>query len=414
MKKRFLLISMFAAAMLATSCSKDDNEENQTVEPQPVTVQVQKTYPITVKATKKSSVSKISLGSNGYSELFEIDDKLVLTWGTDGSVELGLTGGEGTTSATFSGEIPETANGQTVTAHIGSPIIATTKLDYTSLEDAVKNACYLVSQESFTYTAGANIPQITLDDQNSYLHFKLAATQLKFDLNIDGSTRTFSTFDENNEVWIVVPGGKTIKGNLISVSGKTLDAAKVYTVDRTNVVDLGSSFTCLWATCNLGASNPGDFGNHYAWAETTTKSSYNFSTYKYGTSRENLTKYNSTDGKRELETSDDPAHAEGGWRMPVESELTTLCGQNKTWEIQDGHNGYKFYTDYGSVFLPAAGHYSGTEHRDANDHGSYLTSTLLSDDLAHCYYMTISSTSAEISKHIRPLGGSVRPVRYMN
>lgn len=359
MKKRFLLISMFAAAMLATSCSKDDNGVIQTVEPQPVTIQVQKTYPITVKATKKSSVSKISLGSDGYSELFDKDDKLVLTWGSDGSVELPLTNGDGTTSATFSGEIPVTAEGQVITAHIGSPIDATTQLDYNSLEDAVKNVCYLVSQKSFTYTAGADIPQITLDDQNSYLHFKLASTQLKFDLNIDGTDHTFSSFDANNEVWIVVPGGKTIKGNMISVSGKSLNAAKVYTVDRTDVVDLGLSV--LWATCNLGATDPGTYGTKYLWGQTPT-----YNTYYKG---------NEVSLPVERDAACEILGADKGWRMPTKAELDELAKVGKDFSTQNGGNTFK--NDYGSVFFPIEGDYgfywaSNTGENSIMDGGYYL------------------------------------------
>jgi len=371
MKKRFLLISMFAAAMLATSCSKDDNGVIQTVEPQPVTIQVQKTYPITVKATKKSSVSKISLGSDGCSELFDKDDKLVLTWGSDGSVELPLTNGDGTTSATFSGEIPVTAEGQDITAHIGSPIDAKTQLDYPSLEDAVKNVCYLVSQKSFTYTAGADIPQITLDDQNSYLHFKLASTQLKFDLNIDGTNHTFSSFDANNEVWIVVPGGKTIKGNMISVSGKSLNAAKVYTVDRTDVVDLGLSSNTLWKTSNESNN------------ELVTYANANIS-------------------------------IPDGYRLPSKDELKEFTSMSYT--IQD--HVYSFTTEYGSISFPLLGHknVSGVLNQ-SNQVGYYWSSDEAEGGKAFDLVLVTNFYSDHerqvIESHDKALSFSVRAVRRL-
>ena len=65
-------------------------------------------------------------------------------------------------------------------------------------------------------------------------------------------------------------------------------------------VDLGLPSGLLWATCNLGATNPEGYGNYYAWGETSTKETYNWSTYRYATVDANgdlqtLTKYNTSD-----------------------------------------------------------------------------------------------------------------------
>ncbi len=57
-------------------------------------------------------------------------------------------------------------------------------------------------------------------------------------------------------------------------------------------VDLGLPSGTKWATCNIGASNPQEYGNYYAWGEVTTKSIYNWRTYKYSSSNGQLTKYN--------------------------------------------------------------------------------------------------------------------------
>ncbi len=332
MKKKFLVVSMFAALMLATSCSKDDSENN--VEPQPVNTEVvnnatplvvEKTYPITVKATKKTSVSKISLGDNGTDECFEIGDKLVLTWGADGSVELELIDGAGSTSATFSGEIPESANGQSITAHIGSPITAASRLGYASLTAAVHNCCYLVSND-FTYTAGEDIAPLTLDDQNSYLHFQLAETQTKFDLNIDGNTFTFSDFS-NHEIWIAVPGGKKIKGNMISTEGKELESAKVYTVDRTDVVDLGLSV--LWCTSNATeqAMKYTDACNNYKEADVQ------------------------------------------GYRLPTKSDFEELFTVGYSWDYTN--KGCVFSNAFASVFFPAKGGILSSNTSTKYDVGDY-------------------------------------------
>ena len=103
-------------------------------------------------------------------------------------------------------------------------------------------------------------------------------------------------------------------------------------------VDLGLPSGTLWATCNVGAATPQDYGNHYAWGEVTTKETYDWSTYKYGSTSKQLTKYcdNSeygkdgfTDNKTTLELSDDAAYVNWGgkWRMPTQAQLFELCDE---------------------------------------------------------------------------------------
>lgn len=60
----------------------------------------------------------------------------------------------------------------------------------------------------------------------------------------------------------------------------------------TEWVDLGLPSGLLWATCNLGAATPEEYGDYYAWGETATKEVYNWSTYKYcNGGYDQLTKY---------------------------------------------------------------------------------------------------------------------------
>ncbi|MBQ3680215.1 MAG: hypothetical protein IJJ78_03045 [Paludibacteraceae bacterium] len=99
-------------------------------------------------------------------------------------------------------------------------------------------------------------------------------------------------------------------------------------------VDLGLTSGTKWATCNVGASNPQDYGNYYAWGETTTKETYDWSTYKYGTydhdgDYSKLTKYNPSDSKTTLDLSDDAAYVNWGgkWRMPTEAQQDELINQ---------------------------------------------------------------------------------------
>ena len=136
-------------------------------------------------------------------------------------------------------------------------------------------------------------------------------------------------------------------------------------------VDLGLSVK--WATYNVGATTPEEYGDYFAWGETETKEEYSYKTYKYCEGSETtLTKYchnkkyglnGFVDNRLELELKDDAAHANWGgkWRMPTADELDDLR-YSCTWEwtTQNGVNGIlgrsriEGYTDR-TIFFPAAG-----------------------------------------------------------
>ena len=140
-------------------------------------------------------------------------------------------------------------------------------------------------------------------------------------------------------------------------------------------VDLGLRSGTMWATCNVGAERPEDYGDYFAWGETRSKSVYDWSTYTYCKGDYNqLTKYCSesdfgfegfTDKLKTLESGDDAATANwgGGWRTPTYSdwvELLTRC--DYTWTTQNGVNGFLFTARNGnSIFLSAAGNRSDAD-----------------------------------------------------
>ena len=158
-------------------------------------------------------------------------------------------------------------------------------------------------------------------------------------------------------------------------------------------VDLGLPSGTLWATCNVGATNPEDYGDYFAWGETTTKDTYSWSTYSLCNGAYNkLTKYcnNSsygnngfTDTLTTLEANDDAATANWGsaWRMPTKEEFEELNNNcTKTWTTQNGVNGALFTGSNGkSVFLPAAGYYRGNELLTAGSLVHYWSSSLYTD-----------------------------------
>ena len=187
-------------------------------------------------------------------------------------------------------------------------------------------------------------------------------------------------------------------------------------------VDLGLPSGLKWATCNVGASSPSDYGNYYAWGETSTKSYYDWSTYRYcNGSGYSLTKYNTdssygtVDNRTRLEMTDDAARANwgGSWRMPTDAEWTELRNNcNWTWTTQDGKNGYRVTsrTNGNSIFLPAAGLRIESRLSNAGSSGIYWSSSLYSGYPSSAWYVGFNSGEVARSDSSRCFGFSVRPV----
>ena len=203
------------------------------------------------------------------------------------------------------------------------------------------------------------------------------------------------------------------------VSFTTLD------LDDHSSVDLGLPSGLLWATCNIGAENPEDYGDYFAWGETTTKDTYIWSTYQYCNGSYNtLTKYcnNSsygyngfTDNLTTLLPEDDAATANWGegWRMPTKEEFEELYNNTTvTWTTQNGVNGRLFTASNGnSLFLPAASFRYGNSLNYAGLYGYYWSSSLHTDDPFYAWHFDFSSGSYYMSGSERSSGQSVRPVR---
>ena len=192
-------------------------------------------------------------------------------------------------------------------------------------------------------------------------------------------------------------------------------------VNHCEYVDLGLSVK--WATMNVGASNPEDYGDYFAWGETEPKDVYDWSTYKWcNGSYTSLTKYNTSssygtvDNKTTLELSDDAARAnwDGSWRMPTDAELTELREQcTWTWTTQNGVNGYRVTSksNGNSIFLPAAYFRTNQPLYGTGSSGFYWSSSLNMDspDLAWSVYFRLGYVKRE-DDHNRFYGQSVRPV----
>ena len=218
-------------------------------------------------------------------------------------------------------------------------------------------------------------------------------------------------------------------------------------VNGYDFVDLGLSV--VWATCNVGAQTPEDYGDFFAWGETEPyyeagysqespqshwkdgkSSGYTWSTYKYcNGSYDALTKYcydgsygnnGFTDTKTTLDLEDDVAHVKwgGSWRMPTLSELSELSNINNctwTWTTQNGVNGYlvtskKSGFEGASIFLPAAGHRIDTVLSRVGSFGYYWSSSLRPDSPYYAWGLSFGSDGRSAGYIHRNDGQSVRPV----
>ncbi len=174
-------------------------------------------------------------------------------------------------------------------------------------------------------------------------------------------------------------------------------------------MDLGLSVK--WASFNVGAGSPEDYGNYYAWGETEEKSSYTLENYIYNDS--NTDKLQDI-GSNISGTSYDVAHVKwgGSWRMPTLSEIQELCTKcSWQWTEVNGIKGKKVTGPNGnSIFLPAAGNRYGTEVYHRGSYGYYWSGTLGEGNSYDAYNLSISSGSHDWYYYNRHYGHTVRPV----
>lgn len=165
-------------------------------------------------------------------------------------------------------------------------------------------------------------------------------------------------------------------------------------------VDLGLSVK--WATSNIGASSPSDYGYFIAWGEIAPKSTYN---YRNSTT---FNKHQSDIAK----TDKDVAHIKwgGNWRMPTLAEIKELM-EACTWDwvTVGGHSGYKVTGLNGnSIFLPASGAKSDDKLFDQGSFGCYWSST--PKDSEESYSINFDPNDYGWSSDAKFGGVTIRPV----
>lgn len=195
--------------------------------------------------------------------------------------------------------------------------------------------------------------------------------------------------------------------------------------DDKDWVDLGLPSGTLWATRNVGASSPEDYGDYFAWGETEPKDYYDWSTYKLcNGSDETMTKYCTksiygnygyVDYKTELDSEDDAAYFNWGpsWRMPSMTQLAELMNNCYwQWTQRNGVNGQLVTGPNGNtMFLPAAGSCWYNTVYNVGSSGEYWSRTLNSDYPNNAYYLCFASGYVYWLYASRGSGLPVRAVR---
>ena len=275
----------------------------------------------------------------------------------------------------------------------------------------------------------ADIKSVTFKGNNG----EPLAGRVKVAFNADGHPEVTGVIDSKTEVTLIAPDGgcfspgkyyyitllpSMLEGG-ITMTFSTAFGTGTLTSDKTQIIkrcifgvlkdvdskvkewestkvepeaiDLGLSVR--WASFNLGAANPEEFGDYFAWGETEPKSNYSWSTYKFELGTDDngpfskyvtATNYGTPDNKVILDMEDDAAHSAwgGSWRIPTQNEWNELITQcTWTWTTENGVGGYRIssnkdgYTDR-SIFLPAAGWRCDNQFNSlGNEGGYYWTST---------------------------------------
>ena len=317
-----------------------------------------------------------------------------------------------TSSDKYVAEVDE--EGKVTAVHKGKATITVSAKD----GSGVKASC--------TVTVRTHVASISLDlsEANIYVGQALSLNATitpsnAFDKSVIWSSAdaAIATVDESGTVTGVGPGTTTVTATTVDGGHKASCAVTV----RHEFVDLGLPSGLKWATMNVGATKPEEYGDYFAWGETEPKADYSWATYKFelGTDSKgpfskyvSNSSYGTVDNKTVLDPEDDAAHVNwgGSWRMPTDAEWTELR-ENCSWTWTSNYKGTgvkgRWVTgpNRNSIFLPAA-----SVSLFTGSNGRYWSSSI---DTGYPYYprgVFFDSNDVYRNGDARYLGRSVRPV----
>ena len=238
---------------------------------------------------------------------------------------------------------------------------------------------------------------------------EMADVDAKYAQIITLPTCTFTKEEEVFRGWNTEPNGTgtSYKENQVLTITEDLTLYAIWR-SKQGYVDLGLPSGLLWASCNIGAENPEEFGDYFAWGEVEPLDE----NYKWGSDN----KYGDRCSRVSFELVDDAARQiwGGSWRVPLPEEIEELIAECEwTWTVLNNVNGYEVKGPNGnSIFLPAAGsaYWSsqGIRTYSQGSRGYYR------GNLKQCQSYTTILSSSQISAFVemhQEEGYSIRPVR---
>ena len=342
---------------------------------------------------------------------------------------------------TVSGNV-ETVSGNvetlssTTTAHTADAtahVTAADKTKWNTVDDKLDTTAYTPTDLSNYYTksqtSGASEISTALSDKSDTGH-----THSQYLTNITSSqvTTALGFTPANNTAFTAHTADTSIHVTQALLDRITYLENKVI-YNGHQYVEIGG---LKWATMNIGASQPSDYGLYFQWGDTQGytasqvgsgegKKYFGWADYKYGNGTSSpgatgMTKYNATDGKTVLDASDDAARANwgGSWRMPTTAEFQALGDAvNTEWTSNynsTGVAGLVCTAKDGSgakLFFPAAGHFYNGSVLEVGSDGCYWSSSLRSSDMRFAHYLYFRSDFTHWGNYsYRCFGSPVRGV----
>ena len=236
-----------------------------------------------------------------------------------------------------------------------------------------------------------------------------------------------STAEGKVKVVLYMKGNQTFECSISQLDSITFVGDDLIIEEEHEWVDLGLPSGTLWATCNVGANSPEEYGDYFAWGETEPKNIYDFDHYKFSKGSGKMTKYctNSsygsngfTDDLTELEPEDDAATANWGsdWQMPSKAQIEELIDPAFTeteWtEINDFYGKKITSKENGNwIFFPAAGYRADSTTNRKGSYGSSWSRSLYENSPNDAYDWGFTYIDIYWGRDRRYLGQCVRPVR---
>ncbi len=244
-----------------------------------------------------------------------------------------------------------------------------------------------------------HITELLCDAETGIIHVKFAEDE------------TLGTF--SNKFW--AGSNEAVVSVRISDGNNDVYSDMIPMISTDFLVDLGLPSGTLWAACNVGATRSEEYGDYFAWGETSPKTTCTWGNYVWGT-QDNFIKYNATDGKTTLDAADDAATVNMGadWSMPTREqwkELIEQCTWTKT--TISGIDGFTVTKNGSSLFFPLTGYVAQNGVASQQREGMYWSSSVRNEP--NFYSMiggcNINGPLTSIDSQNRYIGLPVRAVK---